>query len=73
METTSLADAKDRLNELVTAVKSTRERVMITRNGTPVAVLIAVDDLESLAETLEILSDPEAMIAIAEARPAWAG
>ena len=29
---------------------------------------MAVEDLESLTETLEILSDPEAMAAIAEAK-----
>lgn len=67
METTSLADAKNRLSELVSAVEGTWERVTITKNGKPVAVLIAVDDLESLTETLAILSDPEAMSAIAEA------
>jgi prevent-host-death family protein len=67
METTSLADAKNRLSELVTAVQGTWERVIITKNGKPVAVLIAVEDLESLTETLEILSDPDAMAAIAEA------
>jgi antitoxin YefM len=67
METTSLADAKNRLSELVNAVEGTWERVTITKNGKPVAVLIAVDDLEGLTETLEILSDPEAMSAIAEA------
>jgi antitoxin YefM len=66
METTSLADAKNRLSELVSAVEGTWERVTITKNGKPVAVLIAVEDLESLTETLEILSDPEAMAAIAE-------
>ena len=68
METTSLADAKNRLSELVAAVQGTWERVTITKNGRPAAVLIAPDDLESLLETLEILSDPEAMAAIGEAR-----
>ena len=60
METTSLADAKNRLSELVSAVQGTWERVTITKNGKPVAVLIAVEDLESLVETLEVLSGPEA-------------
>lgn len=68
METTSLADAKNRLSELVGAVQGTWERVTITKNGKPVAVLMAVEDLESLVETLEILSDPDAMSAIAEHR-----
>jgi antitoxin YefM len=68
METTSLADAKNRLSELVNAVQGTWERVTITKNGKPVAVLMAIEDLESLVETLEVLSDPEAMAAIAEDR-----
>ena len=68
METTSLAYAKNRLSELVNAVQGTWERVTITKNGRPVAVLMSVEDLEGLTETLEILSDPEAMAAIAEDR-----
>jgi antitoxin YefM len=68
METTSLADAKNRLSELVNAVQGTWERVTITKNGRPAAVLVAPEDLESLVETLEILSDPEAMAAVREAR-----
>jgi prevent-host-death family protein len=67
METTSLADAKNRLSELVNAVQGTWQRVTITKNGKPAAVLIAPDDLDSLIETLEILSDPQAMAAIREA------
>ena len=67
METTSLADAKNRLSELVAAVEGTWERILITKNGKPAAVLIAPDDLESLLETLDILSDPETMAAIKEA------
>jgi antitoxin YefM len=67
METTSLADAKNRLSELINAVQGTWERVTITKNGKPAAVLIAPEDLETLIETLEILSDQEAMAAIREA------
>jgi antitoxin YefM len=64
MEMTSLADAKARLSELVATVAGTWERVVITKNGRPVAVLMSVEDLEALVETLEVLSDPEAMTAI---------
>ena len=67
METTSLADAKNRLSELVNAVQGTWERVTITKNGRPAAVLIAPEDLESLIESLAIMSDPEAMAAIRDA------
>jgi antitoxin YefM len=40
--------------------------VALTRNGKPAAVLIGHDDLESLEETLSILSDPTAMTQIRE-------
>jgi len=64
MEMTSLADAKARLSELVAMVAGTWERVVITKNGRPAAVLMSVEDLEALVETLEVLSDPEAMAVI---------
>jgi antitoxin YefM len=64
METTSLADAKTRLSELVATVAGTWERVVITKNGRPAAVLMAVEDFEALVETLAVLSDPDAMSAI---------
>jgi PHD/YefM family antitoxin component YafN of YafNO toxin-antitoxin module len=41
--------------------------VTVTRNGSPVAVILAVEDYESLVETLEILSDPKAMGEIRQA------
>ena len=64
--TTTLADAKARLSELVTAAHEQHERVVITRNGRPVAALISLEDLESLEETIEVMSDPELMAAIEE-------
>ena len=45
----------------------THERVIVTRNGEPAAILLAYEDYESLAETLAVLSDPEAVAAIREA------
>jgi antitoxin YefM len=52
MTTLPLTEAKARLNELVEEAVATHERVTITRHGRPAAVLISVDDLESLEETL---------------------
>jgi len=63
---------KAQLSAFVESVHGTHERVVITRNGEPAAVLISPDDLESLEETIAILSDPEAMAEIAEARAAIA-
>ena len=59
-----LAEIKKRLSEIVDGVEERRDRVVLTRNGRPAAVLISPDELESLEETLEILSDTKAMKAI---------
>ena len=72
METTSLATVKARLSAYVDDVESTHQRVVITRNGHPAAVLIAPDDLESMEETIAVLSDDEAVAEIAEALQAVA-
>ena len=58
-ESIPLADAKSRFSELVERVVSQQDRVVVTRNGRPAAVLVSPDDLETLEETLAILSDPK--------------
>lgn len=66
--TTSLANVKAHLSAIVGSVHDTHERVVITRNGEPAAVLVSPDDLASLEETLDILSDKALMAQVAEAR-----
>jgi prevent-host-death family protein len=61
MTTISLADAKARLSAVLDEVRDTHERVVITRNGRPEAVVLAVSDLEALEETLDLLSTPGAL------------
>jgi len=56
-ETMSLAAVKARFSELVDRVERQQARVVVTRNGKPAAVLISADDLESLEETLAVMSD----------------
>jgi len=58
-ETLPLATAKAKLSELIERVAGQHDRVTITRNGRPAAVLVSPDDLEELEETLAIMSDPE--------------
>lgn len=60
-ETRSLADVKAHLSEIIDLVESHHERVIITRNGRPAAVLLSPDDLEALEETLDLLSAPGAL------------
>ena len=62
-----LAEIKKRLSEIVDGVEERHDRVVLTRNGRPAAVIISPEELESLEETLEILSDPQAMRAIRKA------
>ena len=69
METTaSLAHVKARLSAVVASVHDTHERVVITRNGEPAAVLISPDDLASLEETVSVLADQALMADLARAR-----
>ena len=60
----SLADVKNRLSEVIDTLEREHGRVVVTKHGRPAAVMINVDDLESLEETLEILSNPTLMAAV---------
>jgi antitoxin YefM len=72
MDELPLADARNRLSELVAEVEKTHARVTITKHGHPAAVLVSPEDLASLEETVDILSDPEALAAIREAEAEYA-
>ena len=62
-----LRNVRDHLSEFVDRAEREHERFVVTRNGRPAAVLISYDDLAALEETLDILSDPEALPSIREA------
>ena len=61
MTTLPLADVKARLSAVLDDVRDTHERVVITRNGRPEAVILSVSDLAALEETLDLLSAPGAL------------
>ena len=67
-----LAEIKKRLSEIVDGVEGRHDRVVLTRHGRPVAVIMSPDELESLEETLDLLSDPNAMRDIREGEKAVA-
>jgi antitoxin YefM len=69
-ETLSLAAVKARFSELVDRVERQQDRVVVTRNGKPAAVLISADDLESLEETLAVMSDRSVAAQIRESQKA---
>ena len=70
LEQLSLAEAKAHLSEGVEGVETEHRRVVITKHGRPSVVVLAVADLEALEETLDVLSDPEAMADLREAEVA---
>ena len=63
-----LAQVKNRLSEIVDRIDREHGRVVITKHGRPTAVILSIDDLESLEETLEIMSNPQLMADIREAQ-----
>jgi antitoxin YefM len=62
-----LADVKNRLSEVVDRLQREHGRVVITKHGHPAAVVISVDDLESLEETLDVMGSDALMGDIREA------
>jgi antitoxin YefM len=67
MSVMPLGEFRDRLSEIVDKVETTHERITITKHGQPAVVIMAVDDLDSLEETLDILRTPGALEQIREA------
>jgi antitoxin YefM len=57
MKTAPLAAVKAHLSSLIDEVVRTHEQVTITRHGEPVVIVLALDDYESLMETLALLDD----------------
>lgn len=69
-ETLPLAVVKAKFSEMVDRVEHTHDRITVTRNGRPAAVLISPDELASLEDTLDLLADPDALAQLGEARAA---
>lgn len=60
----SLRDVKNRLSEVVDQVEREHDRVVITKHGRRAAVVVSVDDLESLEETLDVMARPKLLAQI---------
>ena len=67
-DTLPISEVKARLSEMADRVERQHDRILVTRNGRPSFVLMSPDDLESLEETLDIMSDPELVESIRESR-----
>jgi antitoxin YefM len=66
--TLPLAEVKAKFSEMIDRVEQQHDRITVTRNGRPAAVLVSPEDLAALEDTLDLLSDPAALAEIAKAR-----
>ena len=64
----TLVEAESEFSLLVRHVQEARERVVITRDEKAIAILMSAEELESLEETLAVLSEAGALGEIIEAR-----
>lgn len=55
--TLPITKAREELTTLVDNANKRLEEYIITVNGSPAAILMSIDEVESLKETLEIMSD----------------
>ena len=67
-ETLPLAEVKAKFSEMVDRVEQQHDRITVTRYGRPAAVLLSPEDLASLEDTLDLLSNPDALAEIEAAR-----
>jgi len=65
--TVGVKEAHQQLAKLIHAAER-GEQVVITREGTPVAILLGTDDYNSMMATLEEMADPRALRALREAQ-----
>jgi antitoxin YefM len=63
-KTVPVRELRSKLSSVLDDVTDRREHVLVTRNGTPAAALVPIDEYEALEETAEILSDPDAITAL---------
>lgn len=68
--TLPVADARSQLSKLIDEATTTHQRFEITRNGHRAAVLLSVDDYDTLQDTITVLSDPTLLSAHQEGQAA---
>ena len=69
--TESLRTVREHFSEFVDRVEQHHDRIIVTRNGRPAAVILSLDDLAELEETIDVLRDAEALSDIREGDAAY--
>ncbi|MFC1727794.1 type II toxin-antitoxin system Phd/YefM family antitoxin [Patescibacteria group bacterium] len=68
MNTIAISDFRAMLPKLISEVDTKLKRFVVTVSGKPKAVVMSLDELESLEETAEILSTPGSLEAIKQSQ-----
>lgn len=63
----SMAEARANFAKLIDSAEQTHERVVITRNGEPAAIILGIYDYEGMEDLIEIYSNPELQKSISDA------
>ena len=71
MRSQSLREVRDHLSEVIDRVEQHHERLVVTRDGRPAAVILSLGDLAQMEETIDVLGDAEALDGIREADAAY--
>jgi antitoxin YefM len=69
--TVSMEQAQRRLKSVIEEVKASRTPYVLTRFGKPQALIVSIEEYEAMQEELALLSNPEHIARIAEARAAY--
>jgi antitoxin YefM len=70
--TESLRTVREHFSEYIDRVEQHHDRVIVTRNGRPAAVIVSLDDLAELEETIDVLRDGDALSDIRDGDAAYA-
>lgn len=68
MTTIAVSDFRSNLPTLIDQVSEGLRRFVITVSGEPKAVVLSLDELESLEETAEVLSNPSILQELKDSR-----
>ncbi|MDD2653584.1 MAG: type II toxin-antitoxin system Phd/YefM family antitoxin [Candidatus Omnitrophica bacterium] len=68
VNTITLKELRPELPEVINDIDTKLDRYIVTKRGKPVTVMMSPDDYEGLLETIEILSDKEAVKRIKKAK-----
>ena len=71
IKTVTMEQAQRRLKNVVEDVQENRTPYILTRFGRPQALIVSIEEYEEMQEELALLSNPEHIARIAEARAAY--